>query len=203
MKVRLFSLSLAITVLSSACTGRGSDASLTPLRPDETAHHYAASISPADSLSVGIGGRILVQTPSSQRYSAGISNGTATRYYYQWFTADCTPDNCATTPMSAFAEGEGLYSVYIPFASTNDEKDITVHITELDGSGRSGSKRIEVEGPNLVSNGGGLVGIPCDFYNDIFYPLTGSYTDPFTGVSRQRNFRRNYCGNAISWDPST
>ena len=83
--------------------------------------------------------------------------------------------------------------VVIPYANTNDEKIIVVHVTELDGAGRAGSYRVEAEGPDTFTQGGGIVDSPCDYYNDIFYPLTDTVS--------HRNFRRNYCGNTISYDP--
>lgn len=193
----------ALLLAVSACTGNIADPAQSAFRPPVEAHRYSASAStaPTDSLHVSIGGRISVSTPSTQRYSASISNGSATRYYYQWFTLDCL-SYCSTSPLTPFAEGEGLSSVYIDFASTNDQKDISVHISEIDGNGRAGSMRIETEGPNMVSSGGGLVYAPCSYYDDIFYPLHGPYTDPFTGQTRDRPFRRNNCNNSIDWDPS-
>jgi hypothetical protein len=177
-------------VLTGACS-TSPEAPQGKLRP-QAASHYAASNGAGDTLHVGIGGRTLVQTASTQRYSAGITNGTATSYHYSWFTTDCA-SNCDSAAMELFAEGDGLSTVYIPFASTNDWKIITVHVNELNGTGRSGAARTEVEGPNVASSGVGFVNNPCDYYNDInWFPLTAQ-----SGV----HFRRNYCNNAVSSQP--
>lgn len=179
--------------LLSGCSITVPDAPQRPLRPSDT-HHYLASAASGDTLSLSITGRVMVKTASIQRFNAGIANGTATLYHYTWFTADCL-SNCDSAPMSLFAEGDGMSTANIPYASTNDYKIISVHVTELNGTGRAGSTRIETEGPNLLTSGSGVSFVfnPCDYYENInWFPLTN-------GVGR--NYRRNYCNNSVSWQP--
>jgi len=181
---RLMLIGIAFT---SACSA-SSEGPQSALRPQE-GRHYMAGGGAADTLHVGIGGRLLVQFPGNQTYRAGVTNTTGTSFHYTWFTTDCAA-YCNTAPMELFAEGDGMSSVVIPFASTNDEKIITVHVVELDGAHRSGSVRVEAEGPDMASSGLGLVDNTCDLYSNInWFPLTDG-----NGI----HFRRNYCNNAKS-----
>jgi hypothetical protein len=180
-------LMLIGVVFTGACS-TSPEAPQSALRPP-AASHYLAGTGAGDTLHVGIGGRLLVQSPGNQTYRASVSNTTGTSFHYAWFTTDCAA-YCDSAPMDLFAEGDGMTSVVIPYASTNDEKIITVHVTELNGSHRSGATRVEAEGPDMASSGLGLVNNPCDYYTDIFAP-----NDDGNG----HNFRRNYCNNAISW----
>jgi hypothetical protein len=41
----------------------------------------------------------------------------------------------------------------------------------------------------------------CDWFAGSFYPHTGDYTDPYTGQTWVRTFRRDYCGNRVQWNP--
>ena len=174
-------------VLTGACSA-SSEGPQSALRP-QAARHYLAGTGAGDTLHVTIAGRLLVQSAGNQTYRAGVFNTTGTSFHYSWFTTDCA-SFCDSAPMELFAEGDGLSSVVIPYASTNDEKIITVHVIELNGSHRSGAARVEAEGPDMASSGLGLVNNPCDYYSDIFAPA-----DDGNG----HNFRRNYCNNAVSW----
>jgi hypothetical protein len=162
----------------------------------------SASPSPPDSLHVTIGGVGIIRRPSTQTYTANISNSTATRFMYQWFQTDCY-SNCATVPMWSLTEGEGLSSIQSGYAQTSDYRIFTVHVTELDGTGRAGSARFEAQGPDIwaQTDPTAFADNPCDFYNDIFYPLTAYVYNPVTGVNELRHFRRNYCDNSITWEP--
>lgn len=189
-RIRLIAVLTAAT-FAAGCAQPAGDATKPLLQPNG-AHHYVASVNEADSLHVGITGKLEVYTASNQRYTANVSNGTATSYHFDWFTADCL-SNCDTAEMVLFAEGDGLSSVSIPFASTNDEKIISVHVIELNGTGRSGATIIETAGPNLLANNSNpsLVRNPCDYYNPIdWYPIKNP--DPLAEL------RRNYCNNTLS-----
>ena len=63
----------------AACSTTASDAPQRALRPT-VASHLTASNGIADTLHVAIAGRATVFTASSQRYTANLSNGTATSY---------------------------------------------------------------------------------------------------------------------------
>ena len=41
----------------------------------------------------------------------------------------------------------------------------------------------------------------CDWFAGNFYPHRGLYTDKLSGKTWERGFRRDYCGNKISWGP--
>lgn len=197
----------AVALLGAlACTTPDSPAGPT-LHPTErrAAFVFSASAStiPADSLRVSISGIGIVRTPSTKTYNATVSNSTATRFMYQWFQTDCY-SNCATVPMWTLVEGEGISSIQSGFAQTTDYRIFVVHVTELDGTGRTGaSQPFEAQGPDIwaQTDPTAFANNPCNYYNDIFYPLHGPFTDPYTGVTQERYFRRNYCDNSISWGP--
>lgn len=165
-----------------------------------------AGTEPRDTLSVTIRGPLAVPAATTVQYSASVGNSSARRHYYWWFVASCAKGSgCAPSSYTPLNEGEGLTSVSVPFAKESIEKDIVVQVAEIDGDGRTGSSlEYAVEGPGRRL-GGGLAGIGggvCDWYAGSFYPHTGTFTNPFTGRSWQRGFRRDYCGNRISWEPN-
>lgn len=158
---------------------------------------YAASGSPSDSLHVVINGRQAVAVAGNQRYTASVSNTTATQFHYVWFRSDCL-SNCATTPMYWFAESD-TNSIYVGFARTSDEVILTVHVVELNGTGRGGADRFIADGPDFGYQGlTGDVANQCDMYNDLFYPLYGKKP----GTNMYYHFRHNYCNNQDTWDPT-
>lgn len=199
-----WTLSSYIAVLT-AC----SPARLAPPDPQTLLAEFRfveAASEPSDTLSVSVSGPAKVSTASVAQYSATVHNGRTTtiRYYYWWFVAACTKGGgCAPTSYIALADGEGRSSVNVPFGSESAEKDIVVQVAEIDGQGRTGSSpEFAVEGPARRSLGGGEEGFGggvCDWYAGTFYPFTGTYTDPFTMRKWKRQFRRDYCGNRISW----
>jgi hypothetical protein len=165
-----------------------------------------AGSSERDTLSIIVRGPQSVRKPSTVAYTVMVKNGTAHRYYYWWFVASCAKGGgCAPSSYVAFAEGEGQASASVRFGAESAEKDIVVQVAEIDGRGRTGaSLEFPVTGPAQRQGGGtdGFSGGPvCDWYAGSFYPHTGIYTDPFTARSWERNFRRDYCGNRVSWDP--
>jgi hypothetical protein len=167
----------------------------------------AASSEAADTLSVVVHGPAKVHQASTARYSATVLNGSARRYYYWWFVAACARGaGCSPSSYVALDEGEGRSEVSLPFSAEHAEKDLVVQVAEIDGRGRTGSSpEYPVEGPaRRIGGGGGAEGFTggiCDWYAGTFYPHTGTYSDPFTGRRWERNFRRDYCGNRVSWDP--
>lgn len=168
-----------------------------------------AAISPAETLSVGISGPASVRAAGPARYAAIVRNGrtTTTRYYYWWFVASCARGSgCAPTSYQALAEGEGRDTVTLSFGLAHAEKDLVVQVAEIDGRGRTGSStEYVIEGPARRTLGGGqdgFGGTVCDWYAGSFYPHTGAYTDSLTMRTWKRRFRRDYCGNRISWQPA-
>jgi hypothetical protein len=168
-----------------------------------------AATGPTDSLSIQVDGPSAVRSAGPARYAATVRNGstTTTRYYYWWFVASCAKGTgCARTSYKALAEGEGRDTVTLTFGVQHAEKDLVVQVVELDGSGRTGSStEFVVEGPARPALGGGeegFSGTVCDWYAGTFYPHVGVYTDPYSKRSWKRHFRRDYCGNRISWAPA-
>ncbi len=169
----------------------------------------AASSDPADTLSVSVQGPAAVHEASTARFTATVANGTAHRYYYWWFVAACARGaGCTPTSYVPLDEGEGRNEVTLPFGAEHAEKDLVVQVAELDGGGRTGSSpEFPVEGPARRTSGGGggtyeaFTGSICDWYAGSFYPHLGRYTDPLSGRRWERSFRRDYCGNRVSWNP--
>lgn len=167
-----------------------------------------AAMAPTDTLSVSVSGPAAVRSTGTARYAATVRNGrtTTTRYYYWWFIAACARGpGCARTSYQALAEGEGRDTVTVSFGMLNAEKDLVVQVAEIDGRGRTGSStEYVVEGPARRPLGGGQAGFGgavCDWYAGTFYPHAGTYTDSLTMRKWKRQFRRDYCGNRISWQP--
>jgi hypothetical protein len=168
-----------------------------------------AAMEPTDTLSVHVRGPSAVRSPGPARYTATVRNGstTTTRYYYWWFVASCVKRNgCAPTSYQALAEGEGRDTVTVSFSDLSAERDLVVQVAEIDGRGRTGSStEYLVDGPPRRALGGGQDGFGssvCDWYAGNFYPHTGTYTDSLTMQTWKRQFRRDYCGNRISWQPA-
>lgn len=167
-----------------------------------------AAMAPTDTLSVQVDGPSVVRTAHSARYTASVRNGrtVTTRYYYWWFIASCAKGTgCAATSYRALAEGEGRDTVTVTFGSQHAEQDLIVQVAEMDGRGRTGSStEFVVEGParRVLGDGEhGFAGPVCDWYAGTFYPHAGTYTDTLTMRKWKRQFRRDYCGNRISWQP--
>jgi hypothetical protein len=196
----------AYVVVTLGCTTNAVHAP-EPRMPADVVSLTAASSSLSDSLSVTVHGPAAVRQASTVRFTATVANGTAQRYYFWWFAAACARGaGCAPSSYLAIAEGEGRAEVGLPFGAEHQEKDLVVQVAEIDGRGRTGSSpEFMVEGPARRFGGGGgaegFTGGICDWYAGTFYPHTGRYTDPFSGRSWERAFRRDYCGNRVSWEP--
>ena len=157
-----------------------------------------------DTLSVRVQGPAAVKSEGSADYSAAIENGRANRYYYWWFVASCAKGaGCAPSSYHLVAEGEERTTVAVPFSATSAEKDIVVQVAEIDGDGQTGSSaQFAVAGPSPRAGGREKVsGGICDWFAGNFYPHRGLYTDKLSGKTWERGFRRDYCGNRISWGP--
>jgi hypothetical protein len=192
-------------VMATACT----PAVVSTPEPELSAdgiHFSMAGSGERDTLSVTVAGPHSVRRPSTAHYTATVENATGRRYYYWWFVAACAKGGgCSPSSYVAFNEGEGRNSASLHFGALSAEKDVIVQVTEIDGKGRTGSSvEFPITGPAQRQGSGdeGFSGAPiCDWYAGSFYPHRGIYTDPFTGRSWERNFRRDYCGNRVSWDP--
>lgn len=158
-----------------------------------------------DTLGVKILGAPEVRTATTASYSATVANTSGRRLYYWWFVASCAKGGgCSPSSYKLLDEGEGRNTVNLRFGAEAAEKDLVVQVAEIDGKARTGSStEFPVTGPAQRLGGGseGFGGPVCDWYAGNFYPHTGRYTDPFTGRSWKRSFRRDYCRNGISWGP--
>jgi hypothetical protein len=159
----------------------------------------------SDTLSVRIEGPSAVKAAGVAQFSAAVENGRANRYYYWWFVASCAKSGkCAPSSYTLVAEGEGRVSVGVPFGAMHAEKDIVVQVAEIDGDGQTGSSaQFAVAGPSPRPGNGRekVSGGICDWFAGSFFPHKGLYTDPYSGRKWERGFRRDYCGNKISWGP--
>jgi hypothetical protein len=165
-----------------------------------------ARSAPSETLSVRIHGPGEMRSIGTAQFTAAVSNGaSSSRYYYWWFMASCGKrDGCSPTSYVLLAEGLSHTAVSVPFGATSAEKDLVVQVAEIDGRHRTGSSiEFPVMGPvqRLGGAANGFTGGVCDWFAGSFYPHTGEFTDPFTGKSWERRFRRDYCGNRVSWDP--
>jgi len=159
----------------------------------------------ADTLSVQIQGPAEVKVPGAGQFKATVQNGRASRYYYWWFVAACAKGaGCTPSSYRLAAEGEDRTSLDVPFGAQHAEKDIVVQVAEIDGDGLTGSSaQFAVtgpapRGPSREKVSGGI----CDWYAGDFYPHRGLYTDPYSGRTWERGFRRDYCRNQVSWEPT-
>lgn len=159
----------------------------------------------ADTLFVRVQGPTSVSSPSAPEFTAVVENGRANRYYYWWFVASCAKGaGCIPSSYQLLGEGEERTTVDVPFGAMHAEKDIVVQVAEIDGEGQTGSSaQFAVAGPapRRSQKREGVSGGICDWFAGIFYPHKGMYTDPFTGRTWERGFRRDYCGNRVSWQP--
>ena len=214
-KVRLI-LSSSVVVLgacSTAAVGTPAPASSSVLQQGGPLEAAPAPVrlgrarsGAGDTLSVRIQGPASVSAPGTARFTAAIHDGGGHRYYYWWFVASCAQGKgCAPSSYHLLAEGVERTAVEVPFAATNAEKDIVVQVAEIEGDGQTGSSaQLAVAGPSprpAIKREGVSGGI-CDWYAGNFYPHLGTFTDPRTGRTWTRRFRRDYCGNRISWQPA-
>lgn len=159
-----------------------------------------------DTLSVRIQGPAAVPAAGTAQFTAAVENGRARRYYYWWFVASCAKGaGCVPSSYHLLAEGEDRTSVGVSFAANHAEKDLVVQVAEIDGDGQTGSSaQLAVAGPSPRTSGKEKVsGGICDWFAGSFYPHRGMYSDPFSGRTWERAFRRDYCGNKISWVPES
>ena len=165
-----------------------------------------ANAAAAETLAVSVSGPAEVRLAGAPSYHASVANGAnGSRYYYWWFAANCARRiGCAPSSYTLVAEGVGRDSVALPVAARNAERNLVVQVAELDGTGRTGSSPMfAITGPASRSSGTPAV-LPkttCDWFAGSFYPHTGDFKDPHSGRTWTRKFRRDYCGNRVSWDP--
>ena len=159
----------------------------------------------SDTLSVQIQGPAAVTTPGAAQFTADVRNGRAARYYYWWFVASCAKGaGCTPSSYHLAAEGPDRATLEVPFGAQHAERDIVVQVAEIDGDGLTGSSgQLAVmgpapRGPAREKVSGGI----CDWYAGSFYPHRGLYTDPYSGRTWERGFRRDYCKNQVSWEPT-
>ena len=168
-------------------------------------HLPRASAAAADTLAVIVAGPTDVRSVGSPSYRATVaSGGSASRYYFWWFAANCARRlGCAPTSYTLVAEGPGRDSVTLPMDAVNAERNLVVQVAELDGAARTGSSPMfVVAGPAQKAPATASSAKPtCDWFAGSFYPHTGDYKDPYSGRTWPRKFRRDYCGNRVSWDP--
>jgi hypothetical protein len=166
-----------------------------------------ARVGASDTLAVRIQGPASVRVAGEAQFTAAVENGKAGRYYYWWFVASCAKGaGCTPSSYRLVAEGEDRTAVGVPFGALHAEKDIVVQVAEIDGDGQTGSSaQFAVTGPSPRRSAPreGVSGGICDWFAGTFYPHKGMFTDPFTGQTWERPFRRDYCGNKISWGPQT
>ena len=177
------------------------------LAPTKSRKFARARSGAADTLSVGIYGPASVKLAGDVPFSAAIQNGGTRRYYYWWFVASCAQGvGCAPSSYRLLAEGEERTTVDVPFGANHAEQDIVVQVAEIDGDGQTGSSaQLAVPGPapRRAARKEGVSGGICDWFAGSFYPHVGTFTDPRTNRTWTRRFRRDYCGNRISWAPAS
>jgi hypothetical protein len=159
----------------------------------------------SDTLAVRIQGPSALTAPGTGQFTATVGNGRANRYYYWWFVASCARGaGCTPSSYHLAAEGEGQSSLEVPFGAQHAEKDLVVQVAEIDGDGQTGSSgQFAVTGPALRGPSREKVsGGVCDWYAGSFFPHRGLYTDPYSGRTWERGFRRDYCRNQLSWEPT-
>ena len=165
------------------------------------AHLPHASSAAAETLAVTVRGPGQLRAPGTAGFRATVSNGAASQYYFWWFAARCARRiGCAPSSYTLIAEGVGRDSLTVPVGATTAESDLVVQVAELDGTGRTGSSPMFVlTGPqqSAAATRATTGKTTCDWFAGRFYP----HTDPFTGHTWTRKFRRDYCGNQVRWDP--
>lgn len=165
-----------------------------------------ASAAAAETLAIVVRGPAQVRAASMAGFRAAVGNGVNdSRYYFWWFAANCARRvGCAPSSYSLVAEGLGRDSLELPVGTSSAEKDLVVQVAEVDGTRRTGSSPMfVVAGPAQRSDSQQKAAArpSCDWFAGNFYPHTGDYTDPYTGQSWPRKFRRDYCGNRVQWAP--
>ena len=214
VRVALSSYVVVLAGCSSAFSGAGSPAGGpgviqqgSPARSMAVApiRFSRARATAFDTLSVQLQGPAAVTTPGSGLFRVDVRNGRAARYYYWWFVASCAKGaGCTPSSYRLAAEGEDRTTLEVPFGPQHAEKDIVVQVAEIDGDGLTGSSAQFVvtgpapRGPLREKVSGGI----CDWYAGEFYPHRGLYTDPYSGRTWERGFRRDYCRNQVSWEPT-
>jgi hypothetical protein len=198
-----------LVAMSSLSVERGAPAAPAPSRVVRPAAVVLpqASAAAAETLAVSVMGPHEVRTAATPSYRAAVANGaSSSRYYFWWFSANCARRmGCAPSSYTLVAEGLGRDSVALPVGVQNAERNLVVQVAELDGTGRTGSSSMfTVSGPasgRLHAPANANVKPTCDWFAGSFYPHTGDYKDPYSGRTWPRKFRRDYCGNRVSWDP--
>lgn len=100
-------------------------------------------------LTVAISGRQFVTAPGTYRYSATVSGGTASSYYYTWQVRYCYQYPCGDGPFETFAEGVGVSSASMSFTADDFIRDIYLTVQEYSGGiGGKGYGLITVDGPS-------------------------------------------------------
>ncbi len=166
---------------------------------------YARSAA-AETLAIVVRGPSQVPAAATVAYRAAVGNGANdSRYYYWWFAANCARRvGCAPSSYMLVAEGLGRDSLALPVTAATAERNLVVQVAELDGTHRTGSSPMfAVAGPaqRVPQGAQAAARTSCDWFAGTFYPHTGDYTDPYTGQSWPRKFRRDYCGNRVHWAP--
>lgn len=215
VRVVLWSYVVVVSGCSSALSGSSAPAGQpgTVLQQGSAARALApapirfarARATAGDTLSIEVQGPPALKAPGTGQFTAEVRNGRATRYYYWWFVASCAKGaGCTPSSYHLAAEGENRTSIEVPFGAQHAEKDIVVQVAEIDGDGLTGSSaQVAVlgpapRGPAREKLSGGI----CDWYAGTFYPHRGLYTDPYSGRTWERGFRRDYCKNQLSWEPT-
>lgn len=165
-----------------------------------------ASSAAAETLAIVVRGPSQLPAAGTAAVRATVGNGANdSRYYYWWFAANCARRvGCAPSSYTLVAEGLGRDSLALPVSATTAERNVVVQVAELDGTHRTGSSPMFVVAGPAQRTGNGVQSAArpsCDWFAGNFYPHTGDYTDPYTGQSWPRKFRRDYCGNRVQWDP--
>jgi hypothetical protein len=165
-----------------------------------------ASAAAAETLAVSVRGPAEVRMAGSPSYRASVANrSNGSRYYDWWFAANCARRlGCAPSSYTLVAEGVERDSVALPVGARNAERNLVVQVAELDGPARTGSSPMfAIAGPaaKAVPAQSAAPRTTCDWFAGSFYPHTGDYKDPYSGRTWPRKFRRDYCGNRVSWDP--
>lgn len=199
-----------LVALGSSPLDRAFDAAPAPARPASPAEGVLfphASAAAAETLAVSVAGPAVVRSASAPSYHASVANGApGSRFYYWWFAANCARRiGCAPSSYTLVAEGVGRDSVLLPVGDRNAERNVVLQVAELDGTRRTGSSPMfAIRGPAAKPAPPPTASQPrvtCDWFAGSFYPHTGDYKDPHSGRTWTRKFRRDYCGNRVSWDP--
>jgi hypothetical protein len=164
-----------------------------------------ASSAAAETLAVSVHGPSTLQSAAAPSFRASVGNASGSHYYYWWFAANCARRiGCAPSSYALVAEGVDRDSVALAVGASSAEKNLVVQVAEIDGTGRTGSSPMFVViGPaqKMAAGRPATAKATCDWFAGSFYPHSGDYTDPYSGRTWTRKFRRDYCGNRVQWDP--